>query len=170
MLMVGLAFLEEIVAIRGLGIQLTTTKGLQITIPTIPSLSPFVNHPTNSDSPSPSPKSVPRPDSAPTAALTLTVKVSASVSFIPLSSIGDVIINEAVYGWGIIYYLAILTWSPAQGGAQGEPSDAKLVIGFPELLPRLALVREVWQGVRATLFDELDPNNTSDDDHFDQDG
>jgi len=123
--MPGSIYTEEVVAIRGLGLQLTTTKGFKWPLP-LPIAQPSWTYP-----------------------------LSAVTTFVPLSSIGDVIINEGVYGWGVIYYLAIVTWASGQGSVQGAKSEPKLVVAFPELLPRLKDLRDVWQGVRATLFDEL---------------
>ncbi|KAF8319960.1 hypothetical protein DL93DRAFT_2044566, partial [Clavulina sp. PMI_390] len=34
--------------------------------------------------------------------------VSTKRSFIPLPSIKDIIINEALYGWNVRYYLAVI--------------------------------------------------------------
>jgi len=164
-------FAEEIVAVRGLGIQQSTTRGIRITLPALPLLSLFFS-PSAPRPPSSSPgsdaptKARPAPTLTPPPPLTLTFPLSTSTSFVPLTSIGDVIVNEAVYGWKIIYYLAIVTWiggSAQGGGSDAPPSDAKVVVGFPELLPRLAEVRAVWEGVRATLFDETGEGESDED-------
>ena len=143
---------------------MTTTKGLQLTLPTIPFISPFISSLNRASSPPPRPSfSSPTPGPA-TPPPTVAFPISSNITFVPLSSIGDVVINEGVHGWRIIYYLAILIWSPAQGGAPGRPTEVKVAVAFPELLPRLAEVTKVWQGVRATLFDELEDDQSKDDD------
>jgi hypothetical protein len=114
---------------------------------------------------------------------TRTLTLSTSKLFVPLSSISDVVVNEGIWRWQIIYYLVIIR-------NEDSASEAKLEIGFKvsarvlgqartarsesiletalmtgtlachqrwlqELLPRLAQVRQVWSGIRQTLFDEL---------------
>ncbi|KAM0755900.1 hypothetical protein T439DRAFT_15220 [Meredithblackwellia eburnea MCA 4105] len=75
------------------------------------------------------------------------IPLSTSRRFVPLSSISDVVINEGIFRWKIIYYLVII-----QDRGKGE---IKLRVGFPELLPRLEEVKKVWIGIRHILFDEL---------------
>lgn len=82
---------ESILAIAGLGLQLSTTRGIVLSIPT---------------------------RSAP-----LRIPLSTSRLFLPLNSISDVVINEGIYGWTIIYYLVII-----QDDGNGP---VKLRVGFP---------------------------------------
>lgn len=79
---------ESILAVRGLGLQLSTTRGFVCTLP----------------------RGQPR-----------SVALSTSRQFVPLSSISDVVVNEGVWRWQIIYYLVII---------RNEGLEAKLEIGF----------------------------------------
>ncbi|KAL8284267.1 hypothetical protein RQP46_005016 [Phenoliferia psychrophenolica] len=87
---------ESILAIAGLGLQLSTTRGLVLSFPTL---------------------------STP-----LKIPLSTSRLFLPLASISDVVINEGIYGWTIIYYLVII-----QDEGQGP---VKLRVGYPVGLPQ----------------------------------
>lgn len=110
----GVVLSETILTIGGLGLQLSTTRGLLLSFPLISSS-------------------------------TLKIPISTSSQFLPLTSISDVVINEGIYGWTIIYYLVII---------QHNSKAVKLHVGFPELLPRLDELLRVWIGVRHTLFVE----------------
>ncbi|KAI9896436.1 hypothetical protein N3K66_008608 [Trichothecium roseum] len=69
--------------------------------------------------------------------------VSRPTRFIPTEKIRDVLINEAFRGFEVRYYLVIVV--------EGE---ADLVVVFPTLLPRKAIVEEVWRGVRECLYEK----------------
>lgn len=51
------------------------------------------------------------------------IPLSTARLFLPLSSISDVVINEGIWRWQIIYYLVIIQNEGKEG--------AKLRIGFP---------------------------------------
>lgn len=112
---------------RGLGLQLTTTTGLQI---------PFLPH--------------------------IKIPLFQKHLFLPIETISDIIINEGIFGWTIIYYLVIIVIdnsnedSTGSGGKEVGGGDVRLRVGFEEMLPRLAELRLIWQGIRSTMFDELD--------------
>ncbi|KAK9895655.1 hypothetical protein P389DRAFT_67342 [Cystobasidium minutum MCA 4210] len=67
---------------------------------------------------------------------------STSKTFIPASSIQDIVLLEGLQGWSIIWYLAV---------AQQESNGTKLHVIFPHALPRLAILRRVWQDARSVL-------------------
>lgn len=65
--------------------------------------------------------------------------------FIPTEKIRDVLINEAFRGFGVRYYLVVVV--------DGEED---VVVVFPGLLPRRAIVERVWRGVRGCLWEPPD--------------
>lgn len=65
--------------------------------------------------------------------------------FIPTEKIRDVLINEAFRGFGVRYYLVVVV--------DGEED---VVVVFPGLLPRRAIVERVWRGVRGCLWEPQD--------------
>lgn len=65
--------------------------------------------------------------------------------FIPTEKIRDVLINEAFRGFGVRYYLVVVV--------DGEED---VVVVFPSLLPRRAVVETVWRGVRGCLWEPQD--------------
>ena len=87
---------------------------------------------------------------------------TATTRFIPTPRIRDILIHEAFRGFEVRHYLAVVV--------EGE---GELVVVFPvrmralgagllpryltallqKLLPRLAILEEVWRGARACLFD-----------------
>lgn len=67
---------------------------------------------------------------------------SPSSQFIPTSAIQDIIIHEAFRGFEVRFYLAIVV--------KGEKD---VVVVFPSLLPRRAILEEVWRGTRRCLWD-----------------
>jgi phosphatidylinositol glycan class H protein len=77
--------------------------------------------------------------------------------FIPTTSIQDIFIYEAFKGFEVRFYLAIVV--------KGE---ADVVVVFPSLLPKRAILEEVWRGTRKCLWEgkvdarlRLDGNNDS---------
>lgn len=62
--------------------------------------------------------------------------------FIPTEQIQDILVNEAFRGFEVRYYLVIVL--------KGEPD---LVVVFPGLLPRRAIVESVWRGAKACLYE-----------------
>jgi phosphatidylinositol glycan class H protein len=65
-----------------------------------------------------------------------------SSRFIPTSAIQDVFIHEAFRGFEVRFYLAIVV--------RGEED---VVVVFPSLLPRRAILEEVWRGTRTCLWE-----------------
>ncbi|KAI4870617.1 GPI-GlcNAc transferase complex, PIG-H component-domain-containing protein [Hypoxylon rubiginosum] len=62
--------------------------------------------------------------------------------FIPTERVADVLVNEAFRGFGVRHYLVVVV----RGG------EDRLVVVFPELLPRLDDVARVLEGARACLY------------------
>ncbi|KAH9907856.1 GPI-GlcNAc transferase complex, PIG-H component-domain-containing protein [Xylariomycetidae sp. FL2044] len=63
--------------------------------------------------------------------------------FIPTEKIRDLLINEAFRGFEVRSYLVVVV--------EGEED---VVVVFPKLLPRPAIVEAVWRGARECLFEE----------------
>jgi phosphatidylinositol glycan class H protein len=63
--------------------------------------------------------------------------------FIPTTSIQDVFIHEAFKGFEVRFYLMIVV--------EGE---GEVVVVFPRLLPRRAMLEVVWRGVRGGLWED----------------
>ncbi|PKX88584.1 PIG-H family GPI synthesis protein [Aspergillus novofumigatus IBT 16806] len=66
----------------------------------------------------------------------------AATRFIPTTQIQDIVIHEAFKGFEVRFYLAVIV--------EGEPD---VVVVFPKLLPRRAILEEVWRGSRRCLYD-----------------
>jgi phosphatidylinositol glycan class H protein len=66
----------------------------------------------------------------------------AATRFIPTTQIQDIVIHEAYKGFEVRFYLAVIV--------EGEPD---VVVVFPKLLPRRAILEEVWRGSRRCLYD-----------------
>lgn len=62
--------------------------------------------------------------------------------FIPTTSIQDIFIHEAFRGFEVRFYLVIVV--------EGEED---VVVVFPRLLPRRAILEEVWRGARGCLWE-----------------
>ncbi|KAF2832384.1 hypothetical protein CC86DRAFT_313370 [Ophiobolus disseminans] len=62
--------------------------------------------------------------------------------FIPTTSIQDIFIHEAFRGFEVRFYLVIVV--------EGEED---VVVVFPQLLPRRAMLEEVWRGARKCLWE-----------------
>jgi phosphatidylinositol glycan class H protein len=67
---------------------------------------------------------------------------SASTRFIPTVRIQDVFVNEAFRGFEVRYYLVVMV--------EGEE---EVVVVFPKLLPKRAIVEKVWRGARDCLYE-----------------
>jgi phosphatidylinositol glycan class H protein len=67
---------------------------------------------------------------------------TATTRFIPTEKIQDILVNEAFRGFEVRYYLTVVV--------DGEED---VVVVFPRLLPRRAIVEGVWRGVRGALFE-----------------
>ncbi|CZS96416.1 hypothetical protein WAI453_009941 [Rhynchosporium graminicola] len=67
---------------------------------------------------------------------------SSTTRFIPTEKIQDILVNEAFRGFEVRYYLVVIV--------EGEE---EVVVVFPRLLPRRAIVERVWRGCRACLFE-----------------
>ncbi|CAE6388527.1 unnamed protein product [Rhizoctonia solani] len=68
-----------------------------------------------------------------------------SREFLPVPAVSDVIINEGLCGWNVRRYLAVLS--------EGE---SRLRVVFEALDPPFPILKEVYHGLRETLFDEWD--------------
>ncbi|KAH8424177.1 PIG-H family GPI synthesis protein [Aspergillus melleus] len=77
-----------------------------------------------------------------TSTSSLTYLAKASTRFIPTTQIQDIVIHEAFRGFEVRFYLAIIV--------EGEP---EMVVVFPTLLPKRAILEEVWRGSRHCLYD-----------------
>ncbi|EAU88604.2 hypothetical protein CC1G_04310 [Coprinopsis cinerea okayama7 len=73
----------------------------------------------------------------------LTKVLSSSREFIPFSVFEDLIINEALYGWNVRYYIAVLTQS-----STGAPI---LRVGFPNMLPHFPILQEIYTDIQDLL-------------------
>jgi len=67
---------------------------------------------------------------------------TSTTRFIPTSQIQDIFIHEAFKGFEVHYYLAIVV-----------QDEGEVVVVFPNLLPKLAIVEQVWKEARACLFE-----------------
>jgi phosphatidylinositol glycan class H protein len=76
--------------------------------------------------------------------------------FIPTTSIQDIFIYEAFKGFEVRFYLAIVV--------EGE---ADVVVVYPSLLPKRAILEEVWRGTRKCLWDSKDEARSRGDDEND---
>jgi phosphatidylinositol glycan class H protein len=65
--------------------------------------------------------------------------------FIPTTSIQDIFIHEAFKGFEVRFYLAVVI--------EGEED---VVVVFPSLLPKRAILEEVWRGSRKCLWEGKD--------------
>lgn len=65
-----------------------------------------------------------------------------STRFIPTEKIQDILVNEAFRGFGVQYYLIIVV--------EGEED---IVVVFPGLLPKRAIVETVWRRARECLYE-----------------
>jgi hypothetical protein len=63
--------------------------------------------------------------------------------FIPTTSIQDIFIYEAFKGFEVRFYLAIVV--------EGEED---VVVVFPNLLPKRAILEDVWRGTRKCLWED----------------
>jgi phosphatidylinositol glycan class H protein len=65
--------------------------------------------------------------------------------FIPTTSIQDIFIHEAFKGFEVRFYLAVVV--------EGEED---VVVVFSSLLPKRAILEEVWRGSRKCLWEGKD--------------
>lgn len=77
-----------------------------------------------------------------------TYLLSATKRFIPTTSIQDIVIHEAFKGFEVRFYLAIIV--------EGE---GDVVVVFDKLLPRRAVLEEVWRGGRKCLWEGRERSN-----------
>lgn len=66
----------------------------------------------------------------------------ATTRFIPTTQIRDVFIHEAFRGFEVRYYLAVVV-----------KEEKDVVVVFPNILPSLEIVQQVWRGARACLHE-----------------
>lgn len=69
--------------------------------------------------------------------------------FIPTEKIQDILINEGFKGFGVTYYLVVVV--------EGEED---VVVVFPELMPRRAIVETVWRRARECLYERRTEEKT----------
>ena len=67
---------------------------------------------------------------------------TSTTRFIPTTSIQDIFLHEAFRGFEVSFYLVIVV--------EGEDD---VVVVFPKLLPRRAMLEEVWRGARKCLWE-----------------
>lgn len=67
--------------------------------------------------------------------------VSPTTTFIPTTRIQDIVIHEAFKSLEVRFYLAVIV----EGATE-------VVVVFPNLLPRLDVLQEVWRGARRCLY------------------
>ncbi|KAJ4991564.1 GPI-GlcNAc transferase complex [Stagonosporopsis vannaccii] len=67
---------------------------------------------------------------------------SPRTRFLPTTQVQDLFIHEAFRGFEVRFYLAIVV--------KGEED---VVVVFPKLLPRRAMLEDVWRGARACLWE-----------------
>ncbi|RDX56579.1 hypothetical protein OH76DRAFT_1395693 [Lentinus brumalis] len=70
----------------------------------------------------------------------------ASRKFVPWSCLEDFLINEAIHGWDIRYYLVAVT--------RTSQDALKLEVAFESILPRFPILLEVYHGVQGALQDK----------------
>ncbi|XP_006458221.1 hypothetical protein AGABI2DRAFT_115231 [Agaricus bisporus var. bisporus H97] len=70
--------------------------------------------------------------------------LAISRRFISLTNLRDVIINEALYGWNVRYYLAAVKEHPSTGFS--------LDVIFESILPRMPILSEVYHGIHEMLM------------------
>ena len=102
--------IESMVVVKGLGVQLSTTRGISTALPSVF----HTVHSSNQED---------RKGEKDGGRSATRFAISTSNLFIPLDSISDIVINEGIYGWRIIYYLVIIQ-------TQGK-EEVKLRIAFP---------------------------------------
>jgi phosphatidylinositol glycan class H protein len=78
---------------------------------------------------------------------------SPTARFIPTTSIQDIFIYEAFKGFEVRFYLAVVV--------EGEED---VVVVFPTLLPRRAILEEIWRGTRKCLWEGKDELKAREDD------
>ncbi|KAL6715311.1 hypothetical protein ACLMJK_007576 [Lecanora helva] len=77
-----------------------------------------------------------------TTTLSTSYLLPSDTRFIPTSQIRDIFIHEAFRGFEVRYYLAVVV--------EGE---GEAVVVFPKILPKRAIVEEVWRGARECLYE-----------------
>ncbi|KAG8993843.1 hypothetical protein FRB90_000588 [Tulasnella sp. 427] len=76
--------------------------------------------------------------------------------FIPLSSIMDVVLNEGLSFWEVRYYLAVVYREV--GSRDGT---VKVAVPFKAIRTYGVMLKEVYHGLRETLFDEYASDSDS---------
>ncbi|KAG9040817.1 hypothetical protein FS837_013060 [Tulasnella sp. UAMH 9824] len=84
------------------------------------------------------------------------ISLGCTRRFIPLASITDIVLNEGLTGWQFRYYLAVIY----QPGVEGDSEHVKVAVPFKDIRTYGPMLKEVYHGLRETLFDEFD--DTSD--------
>ncbi|KAJ1304892.1 hypothetical protein OPQ81_006026 [Rhizoctonia solani] len=73
------------------------------------------------------------------------LSTGVSRQFLPITAVSDIIINEGLCGWNVRRYLAVLS-----------AGESRLQVIFQTLDPPFPILKEVYHGLRETLFDEWD--------------
>lgn len=84
---------------------------------------------------------------------------SKQTKLIPRDCILDVFTNEAFRRYGIVDYIAVATQSPS--GSKTASRGDKLDVLFPNLLPRLPIVEQVYRGLYPAIFGHEVPTTIS---------
>lgn len=66
-----------------------------------------------------------------------------ATTFLPLSTVQEVLILEGIHGWSVIYHLAVL---------QDDGDGVRIHVVFRSALPRLAVLTPVRKGIRQILY------------------
>jgi len=82
--------------------------------------------------------------------------VTLSRRFIPLTSIRDIVITEALRRWDIRYYLAVVH------EMQSVAREEEFMVPFENTQLLFPILKEVYHGLRETLYDEYDDRSASD--------
>ncbi|WVW79592.1 hypothetical protein I302_101561 [Kwoniella bestiolae CBS 10118] len=73
------------------------------------------------------------------------IPLKSSHNFIPLTEVSTVILNQALTGFSVKYYLGVVK------------TDGKgVVVAFNHIRPNFDVLREVYHGVRETMFNEYE--------------
>ncbi|TEB31281.1 hypothetical protein FA13DRAFT_1732737 [Coprinellus micaceus] len=77
--------------------------------------------------------------------------LSSSRKFIPFANLDDVVINEALYGWNVRYYIVALT--------RAGNGETVLKVAFPNLLPHFPILKKVYTEMQSYIPRTTTMNN-----------
>ncbi|KAJ8103996.1 phosphatidylinositol N-acetylglucosaminyltransferase [Lipomyces tetrasporus] len=69
-----------------------------------------------------------------------TTRLSRTSQFIPLELIQDVVLHEGFTGFSVIYFLAVVV-----------KGRSRLLVVFPNLLPKREILEEIWRDIRSRM-------------------